>query len=930
MNGVKNTYDVFLSYNSQDHIAVEKVARYLKERGLTVFLDRWYLVAGTSWIEHLEEVLATCGSVAVFLGPYGMGRWQQREQNLALDLQARQPTFHVIPVLLPGSDPALGFLSLNTWVDLRSRFDDISLSVLTAAIQGMPPGSELQRQAADALASICPYRGLRFFREEDAPFFFGRDEFIERLTRAVNKDSMVAVLGSSGSGKSSVVRAGLLPRLRRSDNTQVWEIATMVPGDQPLQNLAAVIVPLLEPNLSEVDRLIEINKLMQAFQTKTASLRDAVKSALAKQRGTDRLMLVVDQWEELYTLTADEPTRNRFIDELLDATAASPLSIVLTVRGDFYDQVLDYEPLSKRLDGAVVNISRMKDEELAQVIERPAAKVGLQFETGLVNRILTTIKAQPGSLPLLEFLLMELWKHRSEGLLTHAAYDKLGEIQGAIAAHAEAFFTALSESEQEIARRVFLRLVRPAQGNPDPDAQVEAEPTRRRTSFAELGAETLPIVRKLASAHLIVTGRNEATGEEIIDLVHEALIRAWDRLRQWLEDDRAFLSWRERLRIFMNISVAEDYKKNTFLSGNLLTEAQDWLQKRKSDLSEAERHYIELSAAARNRQRIRQIILGVIFAVPLLVLIVFLAINKRTDNGINTNNSPTPANTQNTPITNNSPETDPLDSDNSFPPIETVTLPSGVVTIPVVVHVVYNNAAQNISDEQVKSQIDVLNKDFRAKNDDISKVPEPFKNLIGDAHIEFILATTDPQGRPTNGITRTKTTSAEFMPGDEIKFSNKGGIDAWDAGKYLNIWVCNLSRGVIRYGQLPGGSPETDGIVINYKVFGTLGTVDAKFSKGHTLTGGVGTYLNLRHIWGDKPACTGTDFVDDTPPQAEPNFGKPVFPHITCNNGPNGDMFMNFMDYVQDDAMYMFTKGQVLRMHQTLQGPRKGLGTTNP
>lgn len=932
---MSTTYDLFLSYNSQDHTAVEVVARHLESQGLTVFLDRWYLVAGIPWPQHLEQILSSCRAAAIFLGPNGMGRWQQREQYLALDRQARTPNFSVIPILLPGADPALGFLSLNTWVDLRRGFDDMSLTLLTAAVQGKAPGPDLQRRVATAVASICPYRGLRFFREEDAPFFFGRDAFIERLASAVDEHALVAVVGASGSGKSSVVRAGLVPRLRRRDDRKVWDIATMVPGDRPLQSLAAAIVPLLEPEMTEVDRLREIGKLAESFGKKEISLRDVVARALLKQPGTDRLMLVVDQWEELYTLTRDEPARQRFLEEVVDATASGGLSIVLTLRGDFFDQVINYRPLSDRLQDAVVNISRMNREELKQVIERPAEKVGLNFETGLVKVILDKVEGRPGSLPLLEFVLMELWKEQQDGLLTHAAYEKLGELQGAIAAHAETIFTGLTPPERETAQRVFLRLVRPGvEINPaEPDAEVE--PTRRRTSFAELGDDSLPVVRKLADAHLLVTGRNEATDEEVIDLVHEALIRAWSRLSKWIEDDRTFLIWRERLRALMSISAASKYEKSTLLRGGLLTEAKGWLQKRKTDLSPSEQQYIETSIKARNSQLIWQVVIASLLIIPLTAFGIYSYINRPPVTGervnVNVNAPLSPAdNANDDDETNGSPNVAPPSEAAISPRIEDVILPSGAVTIPVVVHVVYHTDEENISDEQIKSQIDVLNKDFRARNEDIAKVPAPFRDAIGDAHIEFALATTDPQGKSTNGITRTKTIRESFSTNGSIFARNKGGADAWPAEKYLNIWVCNIGGGLLGYAMFPGGPKDMDGVVENYIAFGTTGTAKAPFNLGRQATHDIGHYLNLRHIWGDQEDCKGTDFVEDTPPQKRPNFGKPAFPHITCGNGPNGDMFMNFMDYTDDDTKYMFTKGQVLRMHQTLQGVRNGLGINRP
>jgi hypothetical protein len=248
-----------------------------------------------------------------------------------------------------------------------------------------------------------------------------------------------------------------------------------------------------------------------------------------------------------------------------------------------------------------------------------------------------------------------------------------------------------------------------------------------------------------------------------------------------------------------------------------------------------------------------------------------------------------------------------------------------LITIPVVVHVVYRTAAENVSDAQINSQIKALNLDYRAKNPDVKKVPDAWKSLVVDANIEFALATKDPSGAKRKGITRTKTTVREWGPDDAVKSAKKGGADAWPRDRYLNLWVCALGQGLLGYAQFPGGPAKTDGVVILNSAFGTTGSVVAPFNKGRTATHEIGHFLNLRHIWGDRNDCSGNDFVADTPPAQAANTGKPKFPHITCNNGPNGDMFMNYMDYTDDDAMFMFTVGQVARMNATLAGPRKAL-----
>ncbi len=257
--------------------------------------------------------------------------------------------------------------------------------------------------------------------------------------------------------------------------------------------------------------------------------------------------------------------------------------------------------------------------------------------------------------------------------------------------------------------------------------------------------------------------------------------------------------------------------------------------------------------------------------------------------------------------------------------------PPPLVTIPVVVHVVWKKASENVSDAQIASQMRVLNRDYAAKNVDRKSVPAVWASLVGDARIRFALATKDPDGKATTGVTRTKTTKATFSYAAEaMKFTKHGGHDAWPTDRYLNLWVCSLADSLLGFAQFPGeDNPETDGVVILNTAFGTTGTATAPFHLGRTAVHEVGHWLNLTHIWGESStaSCSDGDSVPDTPNQLRENTGKPTFPHLSCPRSPNGDMFMNYMDYVDDDTMVMFTKQQVDRMRSALEGPRKSFVT---
>ena len=240
----------------------------------------------------------------------------------------------------------------------------------------------------------------------------------------------------------------------------------------------------------------------------------------------------------------------------------------------------------------------------------------------------------------------------------------------------------------------------------------------------------------------------------------------------------------------------------------------------------------------------------------------------------------------------------------------------GIIKIPVHVNVLYSNSSQNVSDNQIQAQIDVLNTDFRNNNSNISMLPSgsTFVNDVTDTEIEFLF-------NASSDITRKSTSISAWSTNDDMKKSSRGGIDPTSPNTTLNIWICNISGGILGYAQFPGGPASTDGIVVAPQYFGTTGYVSAPFDGGRTATHEVGHYLNLRHIWGDG-RCNRDDFVSDTPTSDRPNYGCPGYPTAHCRST---DMTMNYMDYTNDDCMNMYSEGQKTRMRAIFQvgGPRE-------
>jgi signal transduction histidine kinase len=440
-----------------------------------------------------------------------------------------------------------------------------------------------------------PYRGLLAFQEEDEPFFFGREILTKQLVGEARKKPFVALIGPSGCGKSSIVFAGLIPKLRKEG----FLIASFRPQDRPFHSLAAALLPFLQGQMSEVDMLIEINKLTDRLREGNVALLDVIE-LLVRKHDVNHFLLVADQFEELYTLCPQETERRKFLDRLIAAIQISSklrrkanFTLVITLRTDFLDHTLLYRPFADVLQHADIKLGPMNRLELRHVIEKPAQLLGLKIEAGLTDRILDAISQEPGQLPLLEFALTQLWMVRRGWKLTHTAYDEIGGVERALAIYAEKSYLELSEEEQKQAERIFLQLVQLGEGT---------ENIRRRARRRDISEGDWSLVPHLANARLVVTGQDNTIGENTVEIAHEALIRVWQRLKGWMEADREFRIWQERLR-----HALHEWEKNgkdtwSLLRGPFLTESEGWSRQRSENIGPAEQAFIQASRDQRTAE----------------------------------------------------------------------------------------------------------------------------------------------------------------------------------------------------------------------------------------------------------------------------------------------------------------------------------------
>ena len=524
----------------------------------------------------------------VDLEPYQETAHQQVMLMLALNGQRNEALVHYdrFRTLL---ESELGVAPLDQTQEMYARLVD-------GELPGSPTNKLVLRREP-RLVGECPYRGLAAFREADAPYFYGREAFTEYLDECIQKRSMSVIVGSSGTGKSSAVFAGLLPRLQ--DDWR-WLLTDLRPSSDPFSALASALSPAQQAGLKESDRWIETQKQADALREGELTLSELVEGILENSKNADRLLLFIDQFEELYTRCPVAGLRRRFLDVLLDAVATgedqqgSPLGLVLTLRADFMGQALAYRSFADALNDHSLILGPMDQAELRAAIEEPAQKQGAAFEPGLVTRILNDIGAEPGNLPLLEFALTLLWEQLDQGWLTHVAYEEIGQVGGALARYAEDVFLALEESQRGDAQRIFIQLVQPGRGTED---------TRRLGTRSEMGDERWNLIQHLADKRLVVTGQEEG-GRQTVEIIHEALIREWSRLRDWIDSDRDFRVWQENLRTTLRQWEDSDRNLGALLHGVALSKAETWLIERIDDLSKAERWFIQASLAEqRDRQK---------------------------------------------------------------------------------------------------------------------------------------------------------------------------------------------------------------------------------------------------------------------------------------------------------------------------------------
>ena len=603
---------VYIAYARANMGFVEWLRSDLKAAGISLWTDRIGLKQGTpDWEQALRDAVQLADHILLVTSPTARRSSYVRDQ-LALAKMYNKP---VIPIWADGenwADSAPAGVANAGYVDLRDPVYEQGLAELLAVLRGEAPVphaaaapvpvKEEERPAPPA-DPRNPYKGLRAFRNtpDDQRDFFGRADLVRDLLNAINEfPPFLAVVGASGSGKSSVIMAGLLPALQRGaipDCMDWLYLDPFVPGMHPLENLTITLAGALKQSQRSVREDLD-NPNARGLHTLT---RQLVSGAPGR-----RVVLYVDQAEEMFTISCDEAERRQFIDLITTAVneATSVVTVILSMRADFYDRPLAYPELGVLMEAHTRTVMPMSLADLYDAVLRPtqAPDVQLEFDEGLVSELVFAVRDEAGALPLMQFALDQLFQRREGRRLTWAAYNTIGGVRGALAKHAEDTYASLpSDDHRRLARALFLRLIEPG--------ATEQDTTRRRAAQTELILSDAEATARLdetktafVDARLLTTDR--IADMETVEVSHEAIIREWTRLAGWLREARDDVHWQKKVS-----EDAADWRRadspmdyGGFYRYGMLVEAQEWAARNVP--SADEQAFIEASARVEMERRI--------------------------------------------------------------------------------------------------------------------------------------------------------------------------------------------------------------------------------------------------------------------------------------------------------------------------------------
>jgi hypothetical protein len=635
---------VFLSYHSADEAsaAALKAAIEAREGQTKVFFAPYALRGGAFWLPRLGEAIAEADAFLLLLGSRGVGEWQKIEYYEALDRRVREPAFPVVPVVTATTAPGLPFLRQLHFITTPAPDIDPQLATIIGALRGEEIG-----EAREPWRTTNPYPGLPALREEDAAFFFGREGKTAEILGAIeqNPGKLIALIGNSGVGKSSLVQAGIFGTLKRQcwpvsaaggqareewpvrlQTSRTWVYLTARPGENPIRAVAAAFTGLWFEERGDPRRLAWTDgwEVRLNDRGRLAELIDDTQAryAEANVEPPARVVLYLDQLEELYAARLPRQTAERFSAIVAQALSDPRLLVLASQRSDYYGHLQADAKLfaaTERIDVAPLDAAALKT-----VLSEPAKALGATFESDtLVALMVDAAEGQPGALPLLADHMSELWSRmqkRGDGVIRVADRSEIIQVSSALANRADRFLAEYGADAAAVKRLFCLKLTHVPR---------EGEPVRRRLPRSECGEAEWQLIERMSQAdwRLLVTG--EAEGVAQAEIAHEVLLREWPSLKAWLLGEREFLAWKGEIEHARRQAetVHSGARTGALLMGRTLSQAEDWLARRGKDIGPAEQSFIHESLANRRQQgRVLRlvaalILLGVVAQPPAMLYV---------------------------------------------------------------------------------------------------------------------------------------------------------------------------------------------------------------------------------------------------------------------------------------------------------------------
>jgi MinD-like ATPase involved in chromosome partitioning or flagellar assembly len=474
---------------------------------------------------------------------------------------------------------------------------------------------KVESQKLSTAKPIEPYVGVRSFQTNDAPLFFGRTQEIHRMLSIISQNRCLILTGPPGSGKSSTLTAGLMPVLKEKFNTNELTDKTIIfiePGAHPFVSLTNAIANEMHLTIPDEGLKEKTNKLLRLFTAMPDTFTENVKDAFIEER---EFIIIIDHFEEIFTLCTDENERNKFINAIGSWINSKEAMVVLSVRLDYYQQVLKTPWIAAIGEGVILKLGMPGERELRQIMVEPATRAGLKFQQGLVERILKDIENVNNKLPLLQTVLKELWANRSDNSLTHTAYDKFGGVDGILKQTYESTYNLFSQKELEDARPLITCMVNAKTGK------------RQKLQLSEVDKDKRKVLQPFIDSSLLAIEADEKTGAESVGLAHDLIVTTWPQLQEWMIKDNDFVTWRQQLNAKLDTWENAGKINDLLLSNTSSSEAKKWLSEREKDLFESEIDYVKKSIANRDKQRKKR--LSFLILVPVLLILSIVYFNKK-------------------------------------------------------------------------------------------------------------------------------------------------------------------------------------------------------------------------------------------------------------------------------------------------------------